>query len=289
MAGSLLLNRDERFRVVVGDAIEVAASLDCESLDAVVMDPPYASGGFSESSRRNNTKGQGVRSDTKSSVAQTYFDGDSMGTSGIVWLLRELVFVLSAKMKEGSSLLVFCDWRQIANIAPAIESAGLRMTNIVVWDKGSSALGAGFRARHEMCLHYTKGTGRYFSKSFGNVLAHKRVPGAQKEHFAQKPVPLIRDLLQVVTDVDHVVFDPFCGSGSIGVAALLEGRRFIGADRAQGFADLATRRLENVCGNYGDDGQQIGLFSDSVKADDLDEQQESDDADPAYEANGDLP
>ena len=70
-------------------------------------------------------------------------------------------------------------------------------------------------------------------------------------HPTVKPVDLMRWLIRLVTKPDDVVLDPFCGSATTGVAALIEGRRFIGIERApdageQAFAPIARARLEHA-------------------------------------------
>ena len=53
----------------------------------------------------------------------------------------------------------------------------------------------------------------------------------ERYHPTQKPVQLLRRLIRTSSRPGEVVLDPFCGSGSCGVAAMAEGRRFIGIDR----------------------------------------------------------
>ena len=70
-------------------------------------------------------------------------------------------------------------------------------------------------------------------------------------HPTVKPVDLMRWLIRLVTKPGDVVLDPFCGSATTGVAALLEGRRFIGIERApdageRAFAPIARARLEHA-------------------------------------------
>lgn len=70
-------------------------------------------------------------------------------------------------------------------------------------------------------------------------------------HPTVKPVDLMRWLIRLVTQPGDVVLDPFCGSATTGVAALLEGRRFIGIERApdageRAFAPIARARLEHA-------------------------------------------
>ena len=62
-------------------------------------------------------------------------------------------------------------------------------------------------------------------------------------HPTVKPVALMRWLVRLVTPVDGVVLDPFTGSGTTGVAAVQEGRRFIGCEREAEYVEIARRRI----------------------------------------------
>lgn len=74
-------------------------------------------------------------------------------------------------------------------------------------------------------------------------------------HPTVKPVDLMRWLIRLATKPGDVVLDPFCGSATTGVAALIEGRRFIGIERApddgeQAFAPIARARLEHAAPSH---------------------------------------
>jgi site-specific DNA-methyltransferase (adenine-specific) len=65
-------------------------------------------------------------------------------------------------------------------------------------------------------------------------------------HPTVKPVELMRWLVRLVCPPVAVVLDPFAGSGSTGVAALQEGRRFIGIERDPAYARIARARLSHA-------------------------------------------
>lgn len=180
-----------------------------------------------------------------------------MGTSGIAFLLRSLAFECVRVVKPTGSLLVFLDWRMLSTLQPAIESAGLRTQNLIVWDKGHAGLGTGFRAQHELVLHFTFGSPKYHDLSSGNVLQCGRIRSSEREHQTQKPVDLMRRLVRVVTPEGGCVLDPFCGSGSTGVACKIEGRAFIGVDRSAEHVETARRRIEEA----DDPLRQGGMFA----------------------------
>lgn len=77
--------------------------------------------------------------------------------------------------------------------------------------------------------------------------------GEYNNHPTPKPIDLMRYLCEIYAPSGGLVLDPFMGSGSTGIAALLSGQRFIGMDQCQDYVDLATRRIqEHLNGNEAD-------------------------------------
>jgi site-specific DNA-methyltransferase (adenine-specific) len=66
---------------------------------------------------------------------------------------------------------------------------------------------------------------------------------AHGKHPTQKPRALLERIVEACTDDDALVLDPFCGSGTTGVAALAKGRRFVGIDLDEGYLELTKKRL----------------------------------------------
>ena len=225
-----------------GDALDTLRSLPDRSVHAIVTDPPYCSGGSTETTRRN-ADAQGIDSERLRSGAVQWFAGDNMTTAGLVWLLRAVAFEAERLLVPGGSLCVFCDWRMWANLAPALESGGLRLANMVVWDKGSAGMGTGFKPTHELVAHLCNGPGKFHDRRGSNVLRFGRVRVADKDHPTQKPVNLLQTLVRVTAPRGGLVVDPFCGSGSTGVACKREGRDFLGVERDPKYCEVARSRL----------------------------------------------
>ena len=64
------------------------------------------------------------------------------------------------------------------------------------------------------------------------------------EHLTPKPIKLISHLIRLFTQENHIVLDPFLGSGSHALAALQENRRFIGFEIEKKYFELAQKRIE---------------------------------------------
>lgn len=68
----------------------------------------------------------------------------------------------------------------------------------------------------------------------------------EPKHPAQKPVKLLKHIVKIASNEGDVVFDPFMGVGSTGVAALEEGRRFGGCEIDSIYFEAAKKRLETI-------------------------------------------
>lgn len=230
----------EDITIIEGDAIEAVEGLEDGSIDAIVTDPPYCAGAISEA-RRTRGSGQGLRSETLRRFG--WFTGDNMGTAGLAWILRSLAVQATRVVKNTGSMIVFCDWRMLAALQPAIESAGLRYQGLIVWDKGSMGLGNGFRCQHELAMHFTFGSPEYHAADVPNVITVRRPSKVDRLHQAEKPLELMVDLVRVVSPPGGRVLDPFAGSGSTVEACIKSGRGCVAVERDPEHVATIRRRV----------------------------------------------
>lgn len=88
----------------------------------------------------------------------------------------------------------------------------------------------------------------------GSVLRHPRPNGSgAKHHISEKPVSLLRELIEMSSRHGDLVLDPFAGSGSTLVAAVIEGRRAVGIELEEPWCEVAAKRLDDLT-------RQVGLF-----------------------------
>lgn len=217
------------------DCLDVLADLNAV-VDAVITDPPYASGSRLEASK--SSSGAMLRAGR---FADRPIELDQMTTVGFVWLLRAVGQGVRPLLVDGGSLLSFIDWRQWPNLAGALETCNYRVQGMIVWDKGSIGLGNGFRSQHELICHASKGVPIITDRGVGNVLRHPRVEPV--DHPSPKPLALMEQLVDVVTPLGGLVLDPFMGAGTTLRAAKNRGRRAIGIELSERYCEIAARRL----------------------------------------------
>ena len=152
----------------------------------------------------------------------------------------------------------------------AMQELGFRILNDIIWEKPAPPPNLGCRCfthATELILWATKakkGKDRYTfnydvmkaengGKQMKNVW---RMPAPSKDekrygkHPTQKPIALVARCLRASTNEDDLVFDPFSGSATTGVASLMLKRQFIGCEMDKKFVTLANRRLASATGTF---------------------------------------
>lgn len=233
-----------RWAVVEGEALATLAALPDSSIDAVITDPPYSSGGAFRGDRVSQSTTQKYVL-TGTELERPDFAGDTRDSHGYqFWCALWLAECLRVT-RAGSPVCLFTDWRQLATTTAALQGGGMVFRGIAVWDKTEAArptMGR-FRSQCEYVVWGSNGPMSLERESVGclpGVFRHK-VNGDDKHHITGKPTPLMRDVVRIC-EPRGVVLDLFGGSGTTGVAALMEGRRVILCERVPEYADIARRR-----------------------------------------------
>src|SRR4029079_6249948 len=228
--------QDDWVTLYHGDCIEGMQALGEQTVDAVLTDPPYSSGGRREDARSIR------KAMTRSVEDGDWIRGDAMSTSGFTYLLRLCGMEWRRVLKAGGHVLSFIDWRMAAHLAAALESADLRQHPLLVWNKQVLGMGAVFRNQHEFIVHMSAGNpAPPQRRDVANVLSFPPVRGG--DHPTEKPEPLLRTLLSVIAPAGAMVLDPFSGSGSTLLAARSLDMRSIGIEADERYCEIVARRL----------------------------------------------
>lgn len=232
--------RDELVTLYLGDCIEITEGLSDRSVDVVLTDPPYSSGGRRENARTVR------KSMTRTVEDDDWIRGDAMSTNGFVYLLRLCGIQWRRVLVQGGHALVFIDWRMSGQLSAALETADLRQHPTLVWDKKNFGMGSIFRNQHEFIVHFSVGSpSEPRRRDVGNVLTFPAVRDGN--HPTEKPEPLLRTVLSVVTPVAGTVLDPFAGSGSTLFAAASLGHKSIGIEADERYCEgIAKRAAQGV-------------------------------------------
>ena len=240
------LARGERFALYQGEFEDVLPTLTAGSFDALITDVPYCSGGLHWNtrcklpSRKYQTHGLQIRRED--------FDGDQRDQLSFMQWTADALRRCKRLLRPGGVFCLFIDDRQLSALQLAVQMAGLITRGIVPWDKGQGArpqLGQ-FRKQCEFIVWGSKGalpTGRGVGVLPGFI--SEPVRPRDKHHLTGKPTAVMRFLARFVTP-GGLILDPCAGSGSTGIGALLEGRRFVGIEQDAHYAQVAAKRLRET-------------------------------------------
>jgi len=231
-----VLENRATWALVEGDCRKVLPTLPDKSVAHVIADPPYEA--------EAHTKFRTTRA-----VAEGRMHDESIDFAAMTEDLRALVAAQAARVAAGW-LLAFCQIEGVTPWRDVFEAAGAKWRRAQIWIKpDSSPQFTGDRPAQgfEAISSAWAGTGRSKWNGGGarGVYTHcVGVMGGEKNpHPTTKPVPLMLELVELFTDPNELILDPFAGSGTTGVACLRLGRRFIGIEREPKYAAIARERL----------------------------------------------
>ncbi len=226
-----MINLPTDFSLHQVDALELLRATPSASIDLVITDPPYES---LEKHRKVGTTTRLAHSKSSSNDWFKIFPNDRFDE-----LFAEVYRVL----KPNGHFYLFNDQETMFVAKPKGEAAGFKFWKPIVWDKKLLGMGYHYRARCEFILFFEKGKRKLNDLGVPDVL---QVPSIRGGYPTEKPVGLMEILISQSTSCGDVVLDPFCGSGSVGVAASKLGRRFIGGDTSDVAIKLSMGRLEDA-------------------------------------------
>jgi DNA modification methylase len=219
------LDLSMRWTVIEGDCLEVLKTLPAGSVDAVITDPPYGIGG------------EVVRRGGREVAALPRWD-----RARFDWL---------ALLPPARAVVSFCDRRATGALWEAMQEANLGARQCFYWIKSNPPpqFRGGFQSSVEAGIWATpingKRTDAFLAGGAEPNVWHGPL-AAEHEHPTQKPLPLMRWLVLLFRRPNDLILDPFCGSGTTGIAAIMEGRRFLGIEREAQYCAIARRRIADA-------------------------------------------
>ena len=257
---------DDRASLYGGDALAVLADLPSATVDAVVADPPYSSGGMIRGDRTTAGTHRKYSGTITEAGALTEFTGDSRDQRAYAYWSALWMGEALRATKAGGVLLAFTDWRQLPATTDAIQSGGWVWRGVVPWVKRSYRPQSGrLAAQCEYVVWGSAGAMPVDHSAPTHAGFFMANTPRNKEHVTQKPLDVMRELVKIVPE-DGTVLDPFMGSGTTGVAAMIERRKFIGVEMVEHYREVAVRRIREAQGQAVQKGDQGALDFGEVTA-----------------------
>lgn len=249
------------FNLILGDSVEVMSKFPESSVDMVFADPPYnlSNGGFT------------VHAGKMVSVNKGDWD-KSKGFNDDYEFHHHWMEACKRILKPDGTIWVSGTYHSIYQCGYAIQSLGYHILNDVTWFKPNASPNLScrfFTASHESLIWARKDKkGRHTfnydamkNGSWGSDFLKK--PGLQMrsvwaigtpktdekkygKHPTQKPLELLNRLVLASTNKGDLILDPFTGSSTTGIAAVKNGRKFIGIDLEKNYLDLSIKRYNDL-------------------------------------------
>jgi DNA modification methylase len=242
-------------RVFCGNALESVSYdnlLDGSKASLIFTDPPYNVtidgnvGGKGQTRHREFAMGSG-----------------EMTSTAFTTFLTQTFQHLAANSLDGSIHYTCMDWRHMQEMLAAGYEVYSELKNVCVWNKSNGGMGTFYRSKHELVFVWKSGTAPHLNnfelgqhgRNRTNVWDYAGVntfrSGRMNElqmHPTVKPVALVADAIKDCSKQGDIVLDPFCGSGTILVAAERTGRKARALEIDPAYVDVAIRRWEELTG-----------------------------------------
>lgn len=242
--------KDENSKLYLADSLELLKNLPSESVDVIFADPPYflSNGGIT-------CKGGKAVSVNKGDwdKAATFEDKHKFNLDWIE-LCKKI-------LKPNGTIWISGTLHNIYSVGVALEQENFKIMNNITWQKTNPPpnLSCKYFTHSTETILWAKKSGD--AKHFFNYELMKELNGGKQmkdvwsgaltphkekifgKHPTQKPLYLLKKILLASTREGDLVLDPFCGSGTTGVACKLLGRKFIGIDNDSDFIALAKERI----------------------------------------------
>lgn len=224
----------EATHVLHGDATSLICSLETNSIDCIITDPPYGYGNAPDDSHRTN---------------KDYDDSPEAAMA----ILRSIGPELRRVLKPDGHLWAFFGasfWQPTLDI---YRQSGFEVSDVIaIWHKSGGATGT-VNWDYDLAPDWepillAHNRQRRLSTKHGATFIFPPDLGSNRVHPNQKPLSLIKELILLSTRPGDVVLDPFAGSGSTAVACKQLGRQFIVMELDNRNVQIITERLINTSG-----------------------------------------
>lgn len=233
-------NPNWRSSLLHGDSKEIIRRIPDESIDFILTDPPYNLG--------------------KHSTGNIFLPGrEPMNNDVASWDMvdfhpYEWADDFIRILKPTGNLFIFTSYNMIGKWYDCLDHR-FDTSNFMVWHKTNPApkiYKAGFLNSCEMiftCWN-KKHTWNFISQAemhnfMESSICMRPERLTDPKHPTQKPVSILRKMITIASNENDIVFDPFMGVGSVGVAALQLNRRFIGVELEENYFRAAKKRIES--------------------------------------------
>ena len=214
-----------------GDCLELMKDIPDGSIDLVVTDPPYKT-----TSRGSSGGTGGILKEEINKRGKVFKHNDIEFNEWLPELYRVL--------KDTGHAYIMSNNKNLKNMLMEIENVGFNIYKTLIWAKNSPITNMYYMDSHEYIIFCRKGKAKRINNCGTKSVLNIDNP-RNKVHPTEKPVELMEVLITNSSQEGELVFDPFMGSGTTGIACLNTNRKFIGIELDKDYFEIAKNRIEN--------------------------------------------
>lgn len=210
------------------DCLQFIKTLPDCSIDLVCTDPPYGID-YQSNQRTVSKKFDKLENDNNSSRLDVY---------------SEFYRVL----KDDCVAVVFCSFKNYAEDYFRLAEL-FDIKNVIVWNKGGGGIGDlvhSLSTDYELAIVSHKGMCPIRGKRDGSVWSEGKVNANTMLHPTEKPLEIIKRIVDKFSDEGQLVLDPFLGSGTTAVACKTMKRNYIGCEISKDYYEMAQKRIDSI-------------------------------------------
>ena len=224
-------------KLINGNAIDFMKTLEDESVDLIVTDPPY------KVTARGNAGNSGGMMRSKLSMQGKIFKHNNIKP---IKYLPEFYRLL----KDGSHCYIMTNHINLQEMLNTATECGFHFIKSLIWNKGNKIMGQFYMSQFEYILFFRKGKGKKINKcGTADILnvPNKKTKGEDGKniHDTEKPVELMKILIENSSQEGELVLDPFLGVGAVGIACKELGRDYIGVELDENYYNIACSRIND--------------------------------------------
>ena len=237
---SCMFNNDIlNVEIINEDCLNIFKKLKDNSIDLIVKDPPYRTiSGGNKNLKWKSGYGKSVLYKNDGKI----FENNNINHYD--WI-RECFRVL----KNNKHIYIMTNLLNLFEIKDIAERVGFKLHNLLVWEKNNCNANRWYMKNCEYILFFRKGKAvTIHNPSSKTVHKYYNIIG-NKNHPTEKPVDLMKLYIENSSSVSDMVFDPFMGSGSTGIACIETNRNFIGIEIDNKYYEIAKNRINEAFNN----------------------------------------
>ena len=227
--------KENCFKLINEDCLLGIKNIENDSVDLIVTDPPY------RISPRGCSGNSGGMLTGKLSMEGKIFNNNNIEP-------EEYIPQLYRILKDGSHCYIMTNHNNLQKFINVSTEVGFRFTKCLIWDKGNKIMGRFYMSQFEYILFLGKGKGKKINNCGTSDIL--RIPNKKTKdlngknlHDTEKPVDLMKILIENSSNKGDLVLDPFFGIGSTAIACKELNRNFLGFEIDENYYNVALNRL----------------------------------------------